>query len=300
MPKESVDIITRTKNRSLYLERTINSVLAQTYQNWNHIIINDGGDKATVDQIIEKYQKDYKNRIQIIHNETSLGMEGASNCGIQNSHGNYIVILDDDDTWEKNFLSKTVHYLQNKPHPLISGVITWANIIKEQTVNNKIQFISKKTYTKNLFCIDISEIIKNNLFTTNSFLFERKALNTCGLFDTTLPVLGDWDFNLRFLQHFEIGVLPEYLSNYHHRPIDKNQNTSNSIFEGQSRHRFYQTYVRNKYLREDLQNGKLGLGVLMTILKDFKTNENLLTRLLNYSLFSRTIIELKKILASKA
>mgnify|MGYP002682673227 CR=1 FL=1 len=95
--KSNVAIITRTKNRPLFLIRCIKTVLAQQYQDWIHVIVNDGGDCCSVDEIVRKNHEAYRNRIKVIHNQQSLGMEAASNIGVKNSESNYITILDDDD-----------------------------------------------------------------------------------------------------------------------------------------------------------------------------------------------------------
>lgn len=78
-----------------------------------------------------------------------------------------------------------------------------------------------------------------------------------------LPVLGDWNFLMRFLQRFDIGVVPERLANYHHRvPSDKSA-YSNSIHAGAARHRHYWAMLRNEMLRADLEQGKIGVGHLV-------------------------------------
>ena len=64
----SVAIITRTKNRAVLLARALNSVLEQRYQNWHLYVVNDGGDVATVEKLLDTYRDLFGERLTVIHN----------------------------------------------------------------------------------------------------------------------------------------------------------------------------------------------------------------------------------------
>jgi glycosyltransferase involved in cell wall biosynthesis len=85
MPQPAVAIITRTKNRPILLPRAIESVLSQSFKDWIHVIVNDGGDPAELEAVIEPHLPAYKGRLSIMHHAVSLGMEAASNAGIHSS-----------------------------------------------------------------------------------------------------------------------------------------------------------------------------------------------------------------------
>ena len=80
-----IAVITRTKNRPMFLARCIRTVLEQTETDWIHVIVNDGGDPGPVDAAAGQYADRYRGRLRVIHNETSAGMEAASNIGIRAS-----------------------------------------------------------------------------------------------------------------------------------------------------------------------------------------------------------------------
>lgn len=80
-----IAVITRTKDRPLLLARCIRTVLEQTETDWIHVIVNDGGDPAPVDAAVKRHADRYRNRVRVIHNATSAGMEAASNIGIRAS-----------------------------------------------------------------------------------------------------------------------------------------------------------------------------------------------------------------------
>src|SRR5262245_62173390 len=110
---QTVAIITRTKDRPLFLARCIESILSQDFQNWTHIIVNDGGDPTSVVATANRYTDHYKSRLILVHHESSLGMEAASNTGLRACRTTFVTFLDDDDTWDKHLLSKMVSALQH-------------------------------------------------------------------------------------------------------------------------------------------------------------------------------------------
>ena len=112
-----VAVITRTKNRNILLPRAINSVLSQTSPEWVHVIINDGGDTEELESTILPFRENYGDRLIVIHNEFSLGMEAASNKAIMAVDSDYIVIHDDDDSWQETFLEETIAVLENNQFP---------------------------------------------------------------------------------------------------------------------------------------------------------------------------------------
>ena len=266
--RPQVAIITRTKNRPLFLKRCIETVLNQRYQDWIHVIVNDGGDSSSIDEIVRKNHEAYRNRIIVIHNQQSWGMEAASNIGVKNSESNYIAILDDDDTWHPDFLDQCVTRLTCKRHPKIAGVVTHSNKVLEKIEQNKEKDIIKKIriepFNQYLKTISIFQLAIHNLFTVNSFVFEREAIKEVGLYREDLPVLGDWDFNLRFALQYEIDLIPSTLSYFHVRVEGKNEHTANSIIKNIDEHYFYKNLIHNEYLRKEILLNRGGLSTIIS------------------------------------
>ncbi len=100
-----VGIVTRTKNRPVLLKRAIESVLFQTYPTWTMVIVNDGGDPAPIDALVDHYAARADGRIRVIHNPRSLGMEGASAVGLAALESELLTVHDDDDSWSPEFLT---------------------------------------------------------------------------------------------------------------------------------------------------------------------------------------------------
>lgn len=252
-----VAIITRTKNRPVLLKRAAQSVASQTFRDFVWVVVNDGGDAEEVDQLIRQSPVDLR-QVLVVHNPTSIGMEAASNRGIQKSQSKYLVIHDDDDTWQPEFLQRTVAFLENPPVPSMRGVIAHATRWSEAILGDQVELLESVPYQDWVMTVPLYEMASGNMFAPISFLFDRAVYDEIGGFDETLPVLGDWDFNLRFLMKYDIGVIPEKLANYHHRDYQKTGDYSNSVYGAISKHQMFETVVRNRGLRQ-IANPEAGL-----------------------------------------
>ena len=106
MNKEKVSIILPIYNKEKYLSQALDSLLSQTYKNFEIICVNDASTDGGLD-ILENYaQKD--SRIRIINLEQNSGAANARNVGMQNASGSFLLFLDADDLFEKTLLSDTV------------------------------------------------------------------------------------------------------------------------------------------------------------------------------------------------
>lgn len=265
----SVGVVIRTKNRAVLLKRALESVLNQTHQNWKLVVVNDGGEPASVDRLVALYQERWNGRVQVLHNSISVGMEAASNLGLSNLNTDLATIHDDDDSWSPEFLRRLVstYAIQKQQFPNVGGVVCHINRVLETVEGNivRIDRIEDFNQYQSTGFVPLSHMIQQNLFPPIGFLFELSTCKRIGMFDSTLPVLGDWDFHLRFLLEKDIWVLSETLAFYHHR-LNATGALGNSVIAGVDKHKLYRGYLDNKWLRQDLMSGKLGIGVVMSLL----------------------------------
>ncbi|MBZ9786723.1 glycosyltransferase [Psychroflexus sp. CAK57W] len=105
-----VSIITPAYNCSNFIPRTIESVLNQTYQNWEMIIVDDCSKDNTI-EILENYSKS-DNRIKFYKNESNLGSAFSRNRAMDYSKGNYIAFLDSDDSWLPEKLNTQISFME--------------------------------------------------------------------------------------------------------------------------------------------------------------------------------------------
>jgi len=259
-----IAIITRTKNRALLLERTIKSVLAQTHEDWAHVIVNDGGDPAPVEALVARHEGAYAGRLRVIHNPVSVGMEAACNIGIRASESRYLTILDEADSWSPYFLETLITELERRQNRLrsVRGIICHSMVVRERIEEGRILFDSMHPFNdwmQSSF-VDLDRLAQSNSFTPNAFLFEREAALEIGLFDEELPALGDWDFNLRFCIRYEIGVISEMLA-FHHQWRVAQSDEGRGVLATGGAYQESRELLKNRLLRKDLSSG--GLGLLM-------------------------------------
>ncbi len=251
MKNATVAVITRTKNRPEFLERAMDSVLGQTYQDWIHVIINDGGNARTVDLQAAFRRDAYGDRIIVLHNEQSTGMQSASNLGINAVDSEFIVIHDDDDSWKPSFLEATVEYLKKHGEASpIQGVATQSTQVTEELcMDGTLKEIERKAYYP-FEHVMLDELSCRNLFPPIAFLYRRKVHEAIGFFNQDFDVLGDHDFNLRFACRFDIGVLSAPLANYHWRKAS----CPNTVTRNRNLHRKMLVRMKNAYQRKRLGN----------------------------------------------
>jgi glycosyltransferase involved in cell wall biosynthesis len=271
----TVAVVTRTKNRNVLLRRALESVLGQTFDDWVMVVVNDGGVVHEVDQLLDRYKDRFNGRLKVIHHKKSRGMEAASNAGIQFVDSEYVIIHDDDDSWHPDFLKLSLKFLWKRRRNLrVKGVITYSVLVQEEIHKDAVIVRSVEPFNKWLNGkILFSRMISQNVFPPVSFLYERSVFDEIGLYNEELPVLGDWEFNLRFMSKFEIVVLPKELAYYHHRQKSLHSHYGNSVIAGQDKHVIYDSFLRNELLRQDLLNGDAGLGHLVN---DYRSLESLM------------------------
>ncbi len=129
--EELVSIITPTYNCGKYIEQTIESVILQTYRNWEMIIIDDCSTDNT-EEIVQEYQKRYE---KIIYKklEFNSGAAIARNTGIKMAKGKYIAFLDSDDRWKEKKLEKQINFMRTNNY-----YFTYTNYTEIGENSNKI------------------------------------------------------------------------------------------------------------------------------------------------------------------
>jgi glycosyltransferase involved in cell wall biosynthesis len=245
-----VAVITRTKNRPVLLRRAAQSVGSQTLTDLAGTVVNDGGDADEVARIMRAAPIDPR-RMTLVSHAQSQGMEAASNAGIAACESDYIVIHDDDDSWQPEFLERTIAFLDAPEGARYGGVATHSHYISEEIRDDTVVEHDMRPYNSWVRNVHLSEMACGNFFPPIAFVFRRSVLERIGGFNETLPVLGDWFFNLEFLLEDDIAILPEPLARYHHRDRGTTSGTAyaNSVIGGVSKHEEFAAVARNAFLR---------------------------------------------------
>ena len=195
-----ISIIIPTKDRLKFLKRAVDSVIAQTYTNWELFIINDSKEDLLFSSC--------DTRIHKINNINKPGANGARNTGIDLSTGEYIAFLDDDDTWHPTKLYKQVAIMDSS-----NALMCYSgrNIIIKKKKKDTIRY----SYHSTIFSSSLTLFIHNYIGTTSSILLRNKFSNNLK-FDEKIILLQDYDFYLSLAKKGKIIGLPEPLVNYYY------------------------------------------------------------------------------------
>ncbi len=258
-PKAKVAVITRTKNRPIFLMRAIESVLSQALEDWLHVIVNDGGDPATVDFLVRCEANAYKGRVLVVHHTESQGMQSASNAGIMACDSKYLAIHDDDDSWNAEFLAKTVGALDDMDKSSnVRAVATQSTqVFEEVLLDGNIVETAHEKYAP-FDAATLEAFLKGNLFPPIAFVYRRDIHEEVGLYRQEFDVLGDYDFNLRLARRFKIQVLDEELANYHWRQ----RSFGNTVTRGRTKHRLMLKKLKNAYEQDVVNRSPQAIGLL--------------------------------------
>jgi glycosyltransferase involved in cell wall biosynthesis len=279
MPR--VSIIVRTKNRLVFLARCLLSIQQQSFQEWEAVIVNDGGDAAALEELLTRVPDVVRDRVVVVHHATSQGRWAAANAGVKAARGDFLVIHDDDDSWQGTFLSTMAAVLDTAPLS-VGAVACHTQYVDEVVVDGTIQRKGVRPFNNWAKNITLFRMAARNFITTNSVLYRASLHNKLGLYREELPVLGDWDFYMRLLSRFDMQLVPQVLANYHLRPADAGEQLGNSVVAGIQNHFAVEARILNALLREDLDAGKVGLGTIANLAYDLRElRENSSTTIAN-------------------
>lgn len=202
MPK--VSVIIPTYNRATFLQAAVESVLRQTFQDFEVIVVDDASRDRTA-EVIESFTDA---RIRYIRHDINKGQGVTRNAGIKHASGEYIALLDDDDEWLPEKLEKQVRLLESRPDD-VGMVYTGFRKIDASTGKVIAEVIpEKRGYIFREMCM------RNWIGTCSTVLVRRSCLEAAGWFDEGLASGADYDLWLRISRDFEIACIREPLVLY--------------------------------------------------------------------------------------
>lgn len=229
-------IMSTYKEDERLLRESIESILNQTYRDFEYIIILDYPDNDVHKSVIEEYAlKD--NRIHFYINEKNMGLTDSLNRGLSLCHGEYIARMDADDISLPNRLERQMKYLEKNHYDLIGGITEMINENGTLLYSIKSVPTDPKKINKAL-CY--SQCIAHPTWLGRKEVFEKNAGYR------HMPLCEDYDFTLRaVLNGFVISNLNE--------PVLKYRMTSNSI----SRSNLFEQYLYMSYITNEYKNKRV-------------------------------------------
>jgi GT2 family glycosyltransferase len=181
-----VSIIMPVYNGAKYIAEAINSAFAQTYKDWELIVVDDGSTDDTEEIVVSlglplKFIK-----------QQNCGPSAARNLGLQAATGTYIVFLDADDEWDHDFLEKTASQLDRLDESVAAVCSGWLYIDKEG------QELPHTRMSRDGY-LGLEDFLINNPFPLHAILTRKELLLSVHGFDSQILAMEDWDLWLRLL-----------------------------------------------------------------------------------------------------
>src|SRR3989339_353521 len=190
-----VSVIVPTCNRPHLIKRTIDSILKQTFQDFEIIVVVDGV-KERAEEAVKSFGD---SRIKYIQHETNKGGGAARNTGIKASQGEYIAFLDDDDEWLPNKLEKQVKVLDESGGDVGFCFTAVLNILDDRTEKSKVP--------DGLNDYHGLALASFKRFLTVTLIIKREVFDLVGLFDESLPSHQEAELMIRVTKKFKgIGI----------------------------------------------------------------------------------------------
>ncbi len=240
-----VSVIIPTYNRSTFLRNAIESVLKQTFQDFDLLVVDDAS-LVDVGQIVSEFRD---SRVRWIRHDRNRGEAGARNTGILHSTGEFLAFLDDDDEWLPEKLELQVSVLAIQP-PSVGGIYTGFYVVditdgtilytkipslfgavafgKREEENGKkdgserfdVEEASSRwtlsPRTANGAMDIYGELLRHNVIgTPSTVMLRRSCIERVGLFDPSIVYGVDHDLYLRIARHFTFDCIPKPLVRYH-------------------------------------------------------------------------------------
>lgn len=228
---KTVSIITPVYNHEKFIRDTISSVLNQTYQDWEMLIVDDCSTDNSW-KIIQEYAEKDK-RIRAFRNEKNKGLISNWKFLIDNSRGEHVAFLEGDDVFnEKNLEEKMKIFEQ---YPEVGMVYCNFEVIgesNESIINNFYKKLKIKTYI-NQKIAEEEYLYSNYLFSTYSQIMIKKSVLSISGYPRSLDLNekvflpSDWDFNFRISTKNKIYFLDDILLRYRKHSKNSSANTSN-------------------------------------------------------------------------
>ena len=220
--KPKVSVIVPTLNREQMLKTALQSVLGQTYENYEIIVVNDGG--KNVSHIIDQLEHNGK-ITQTIHPK-SKGLPAARNTALKLASGKYIAYLDDDDRFLPDHLETLVSFLESNQETF---KVAYTDAWRVDQQLEKGQYKEKSRQVIYSFDFNADRMLVENYIPVLCVMHQRACLDEVGMFDETLTSHEDWDLWMRMSQKYDFAHIKKTTSEFTWRTDQSSMTSSRPL-----------------------------------------------------------------------
>jgi len=198
MPQPLVSVIIPTHNRERCVAEAIDSVLRQTYDRFELIVVDDGSTDATGAVLRSR-----ADRLKLIRMDGNRGPAAARNRGIAAAAGELIAFLDSDDLWLPEKLAVQVRFFNGRPGCRVCQT-------EEIWIRNGVRVNPMRKHAKRSGWI-FTQCLPRCIVSPSAVMLHRTVFDRVGLFDESMPACEDYDLWLRIAPLYEIHLIPRPL-----------------------------------------------------------------------------------------
>ena len=198
VPRPQVSVVIPTYNRATLVVEAVASVLAQTYGDFEVLVVDDGSTDATLEALAP-----FRGQVKLLRQSPRRGVAAARNLGSRAAAGEWLAFLDSDDLWLKEKLARQMAYLAAHPELLICKT-------DETWVRHGVRVNKPLTHHKAGGRIFL-KCLKRCFISPSAVVLHRRLFQAHGAFDEDLPAAEDYDLWLRLSWRYEVGLVPEPL-----------------------------------------------------------------------------------------
>lgn len=261
-----VSVIVPAYNHECFVEKCLNSIIAQTYKNMQIIIINDGSTDNT-EKCIQDFMKKINFPIEFVSKDNE-GICKTLNLGIQLSKGEYIATIASDDIWLPEKLAKQIDFLENNQN---IGLVYSDIFFLKKDGNTELKFTDYKSEIRKCFLNGIQNaqmyytLLTENIIIANTVMIRKKCLDTVGYYDENIK-FEDYDMWLRFAQKYPIGFIDEPLAYY--RIHDDNISHNSKFMISETYKALKKQYKSNIWKKNKVKKTELKLLYLCKVIRN--------------------------------
>lgn len=214
-----VSIIVASYNYEKYIGETLDSILAQTYDNFEVIVVDDGSTDNSVALIKEYEKKDKRIKLYQHENNKNKGLPATIQFGLLKAAGEWTAFCESDDYWDKNYLAKKIAYIKKFPDAglVVNNVNMFGDDKSIRAMDSHQKHFAKawkKEKPQNLFYYLYD---KNILSTFSTVMVRTDLLKNCD-FNSPIPSLLDWWLWRQIGFGYKIGGIKEKLTHWRMHP----------------------------------------------------------------------------------
>ena len=256
--KPKISVIVPLYNAEAYIERTLNSILNQTYTNYEILLIND----CPADKTIEIANTYNDKRIRMIHNVENKGIAFSRNRGIEFSNGEFIALMDHDDLALPERFAKQVAFLeQHQDIDIVGGATQWINTKDQPLMEPTIVSANPKELR--------AKILFYNVYWNCEVMFRRSVIESGICYHSGCYGMEDFCFWIDASVNFKMSNIPELV--LQHREVETSETNRVKRMENEQKTKMFEELRAKSFMQSGYRLSGMHLNILNKILTEDKT-----------------------------